>query len=368
VTIPVVLVKKQRATTPSTTIVTTTTTTTTASISTTTTRTTTTISRKKPSRKWIRSCFFFVVLKVLVLAEYDRSYLTDETVWKQNGRTVFIDRSSPNEFSDPGMLCGLAIDDDQTIYVSSFTSTYLLKRSLNDDENQLIYQNTEGGFGGGYRDFILDENNTIILCSSITSSIIRISIEHSTAETIISDTNCYGIAIDNERNIYFSNDAEHVVKKWDSITHEISIIAGGNGRGNGTDQLAHPTSIFIDDKQSLYISDFGNRRIMKGEPNSNEFRVVASDRNGLEQLESVGSIFVDHFEYVYVSDWATHRIVRCHERQQQQKCRTIAGGNDAGNQPNQLHYPAGIAMDKYGHLYVADRLNYRVQQFEIEFY
>jgi hypothetical protein len=44
----------------------------------------------------------------------------------------------------------------------------------------------------------------------------------------------------------------------------------------------------------------------------------------------------------------------------------IVGGNGLGGQSNQLNQPFGLSFDIYGHLYVADWGNARVQKFNIE--
>jgi hypothetical protein len=44
----------------------------------------------------------------------------------------------------------------------------------------------------------------------------------------------------------------------------------------------------------------------------------------------------------------------------------IIGGNGAGTQSHQLNTPSGLSLDRYGHLYVVDRENCRVQRFSIE--
>jgi hypothetical protein len=44
----------------------------------------------------------------------------------------------------------------------------------------------------------------------------------------------------------------------------------------------------------------------------------------------------------------------------------IVGGNDLGGQLVQLNRPFGLSFDRYGHLYVVDWGNGRVQKFNID--
>lgn len=303
----------------------------------------------------------------LILAEYHRTYLTFETIWSQNGRTVAGGNGEGTDSNQFETIGHIYLDENETIYSSDFHSGHLIQWPFNGIEGQKITQQSYAGYNGGLRDFVFDEENrSIIFCATTDRAIYRIYLDDSQTEEIISNVDCFGIALDNERNIYFSNETNHEVRKWVLQSNEDILIAGGNGIGNQTNQFAHPTSIFVDDEQSIYVSDFANRRIMKWLKNAQQGRILASHENGLEQLESVGSILVDHLKNVYVSDWARHRVIRCHENYS--KCQTIVGGYETGRRPNQLHFPAGLAFDQYGHLYVADRMNFRIQKFEIESY
>ncbi|CAF4945328.1 unnamed protein product, partial [Rotaria socialis] len=40
-------------------------------------------------------------------------------------------------------------------------------------------------------------------------------------------------------------------------------IAGGNGRGDATNQLNWPRGLFVDDDQTVVITDYWNHRIMQ---------------------------------------------------------------------------------------------------------
>jgi sugar lactone lactonase YvrE len=42
---------------------------------------------------------------------------------------------------------------------------------------------------------------------------------------------------------------------------------------------------------------------------------------------------------------------------------TVAGGQGIGNASNQIFYPSGVSVDRAGNLYVADKLNFRIQKF-----
>jgi len=41
---------------------------------------------------------------------------------------------------------------------------------------------------------------------------------------------------------------------------------------------------------------------------------------------------------------------------------TVAGGNGAGNDANQLNCPYGVVVDEKGNMFIADTNNHRIQK------
>ncbi|CAF4853509.1 unnamed protein product, partial [Rotaria sp. Silwood2] len=44
---------------------------------------------------------------------------------------------------------------------------------------------------------------------------------------------------------------------------EWSHCAGGNGKGNGINQLSNPWGLYVDDDQTIYVADGWNHRIVE---------------------------------------------------------------------------------------------------------
>jgi DNA-binding beta-propeller fold protein YncE len=82
-------------------------------------------------------------------------------------------------------------------------------------------------------------------------------------EILISDVDCWGLAMDNEGFLYVSDCKNHEVRRWRPGDTNGVIIEGGNGQGNRLDQLKSPTYIFVDDDHTVYVSDTNNHRVMK---------------------------------------------------------------------------------------------------------
>ncbi|CAF1432164.1 unnamed protein product, partial [Rotaria magnacalcarata] len=120
-------------------------------------------------------------------------------------------------------------------------------------------------------------------------------------------------------------------------------VAGGNGEGDGLNQLNEPHYLFVDRDRSVYVSDWSNHRVMKW----------------------VEGLFVDTLGTLYVADSYNHRVMRWTQGDNKQGT-VIATGNGYGAGANQLKYPRGLSFDRDGNHYVVDNSNHRVQRFSIE--
>ncbi|CAF4524822.1 unnamed protein product, partial [Rotaria magnacalcarata] len=146
------------------------------------------------------------------------------------------------------------------------------------------------------------------------------------------------------------------------------VVAGGNGQGNGLNQLNRPTDVLIDkEKDSLIICDCGNDRVVRW-----------SRRNGTTQGEvlidniNCYGLAMDEQRYLYVSDTRKHEVRRyqldcCNHRVMKwvegaKEGIVVAGGQGEGDALTQLYYPLRLFVDTLGTLYVADSLNHRVMR------
>ncbi|CAF1315403.1 unnamed protein product, partial [Rotaria magnacalcarata] len=69
--------------------------------------------------------------------------------------------------------------------------------------------------------------------------------------------------MDEQRYLYVSNYEKHEVRRYQLGENIGTLVAGGNGRGNGLNQLNCPTYLFVDRQQNVYVSDYWNHRVMK---------------------------------------------------------------------------------------------------------
>ncbi|CAF4966335.1 unnamed protein product, partial [Rotaria socialis] len=53
------------------------------------------------------------------------------------------------------------------------------------------------------------------------------------------------------------------VMKWVEGAKEGIVVAGGQGKGSALTQLSCPNGIFVDTLGTLYVADWGNSRVMR---------------------------------------------------------------------------------------------------------
>ncbi|CAF1061508.1 unnamed protein product [Adineta steineri] len=296
---------------------------------------------------------------------------TKKNQYQQFGITVAGGNGSGHELNQLYWPWGIFIDNDKSVYIADYQNNRIVKWKLNSNTGQII----TGGNGKGNENNQLNEprgvifdkkNNSFIISDKGNKRVIRYFDQNQTnQQIIISNLDCWGLAIDKNGFIYVSDSQNHEVRRWKQGDEKGELVAGGNGQGNDLNQLNWPTFIFIDEDCSLYISDTRNHRVMKWEKDAKEGIIVAGGNgkgNSLNQLSHPQGMIVNHLGQIYVADSRNHRIMRWCEGDEEGEI--VVGGNGEGNQSNQLKYPIGLSFDNEENLYVADCRNHRIQKYE----
>lgn len=176
-----------------------------------------------------------------------------------------------------------------------------------------------------------------------------------------------GICIDAAGNLYIADELNQRVQKWAPGATLGVTVAGGNGKGNAANQFNDPYDVAVDALGNLYVVDWLNNRVQRFPPGSTSATngVTVAGGNGAgsaaNQLYLPTNVFVDGNDNVYVTDRTNERIQKWAPGATSGI--TVAGGNGIGSAANQLDAPFGIFVDGAGYLYVADYSNSRIQQF-----
>jgi len=207
-----------------------------------------------------------------------------------------------------------------------------------------------------------------------------------------------GMAADAAGNLYVADRWNHRIRKVSPLG-EVSTVAGsgeaeglvGSGEAEGLAdgpksqaRLNGPAGVALDAAGNLYVAEIGNNRIRKVSPQGDVSTLAGSGETGREdgevggfadgpgnqaQFYSPSDIAVDAEGNLYVADTWNHRIRKVSPLGE---VSTLAGSGETGREGGdfadgpgsqaRFHFPAGIALDAAGNLYVADSHNHCIRK------
>ncbi len=171
-----------------------------------------------------------------------------------------------------------------------------------------------------------------------------------------------GVAVDSAGNVYIADANDHRVRKV-APDGTISTIAGsgfpgfaGDGGPAAASRLNTPYGIAIDRAGNLYIADLGNNRVRMVSPAGTITTV-----SGTEKLQAPRNLALDAMGHLYISEFGGARVWMVAS---DGTLANIAGTGDPGYAGDggeataaQISFPAGLAFDHYGNLFIADSSN-----------
>ncbi len=190
------------------------------------------------------------------------------------------------------------------------------------------------------------------------------------------------VTVDTKGNIYIADLNNNRIRKVD-ISGTITTIAGngfggycGDG-GQATDaELNGPVGVFIDKLGNVFISDFDNSRIRKVNTSGIISTIAGNGTQGYSgdgglattaELNTPVRAITDSIGNLYIDD-AGNNVIR-EVINSSGIISTIAGNGTGGYSGDggpatsaELFSPDGIALDKYGNVYIADFYNNRIRE------
>ena len=169
----------------------------------------------------------------------------------------------------------------------------------------------------------------------------------------------YGIAVDSSGNLFVADSGNYVIRK---ITPAglVTTIAGQAGNSSSTDGTGISATfgtikgITIDSSGNLYVTDSSNNTVRKITVNTWNVTTLVASTSG---LKSPTGITVDSSGNLYVSDSGNYVIRKISSSG---SISTLAGTvgksgiSDGIATTATFAYPAGIAVDSSGNVYVCD--------------
>ena len=177
-----------------------------------------------------------------------------------------------------------------------------------------------------------------------------------------------GIRIDVNDTLYVTDTYNNrIVLIQPGSTTAVATI--GTEQGSRASQLWFPSDTFIT-QASIYVMDTYNYRVQQWSSNISSPMTVAGitdvdgqSSNSTAVLGLSYHIFVDRYENLYVSDTSNNRVLRFPPNTSSGISGTIVAGNGtAGSSNTQLNGPFAVFIDDARTLYIADRLNNRIQK------
>ncbi|CAF2947281.1 unnamed protein product [Rotaria sp. Silwood2] len=289
--------------------------------------------------------------------------------WNQNGEIVAGGNGSGNATNELWSPFGLYIDDDQTIVIADHDNNRIIQRKMGHTDARIVAGGNGEGNGPNQLHnptdvLIAKQTDSLIICDRSNRRVVQWSRCNGTTQgkILIGNISCYGLATDDQRYLYVSDTKKHEVIRY-QITNENGTlvadgngtVAGGNGSGAGPNQLNTPAFIFVDQEQTIYVSDRGNRRVMKCNKDVKQEIFVPEDEdneNALTKLSNPQGLFVDTLGTIYVADEGNHKVMRWSNGTKQ--VTVIVSGNAKEEEEHQLKRPMGLSFDRDGNLYVVD--------------
>ncbi|CAF0850899.1 unnamed protein product [Didymodactylos carnosus] len=152
----------------------------------------------------------------------------------------------------------------------------------------------------------------------------------------------FGLFVDENQTIYVTDRYNNRVMKWERDALSGQLVAGGKRQGTRDDQLNYPTDVVVDQDGTIYISDYGNQRVQQWSRNAQSGKTIIS------KITATG-IARDNEGSLYVSEWSANIVKKWRVGETVGKVIT-----------SEVNHPGLLSIDLNQSVFVADQWNHRV--------
>lgn len=161
----------------------------------------------------------------------------------------------------------------------------------------------------------------------------------------------YGVAASSDGRIFLTDTVARRVFVFNPDRKSVTFI-GDSGPG----KISKPIGVAVDGSGTVFIADATLNRVLGYGPD-NRLTLAIGHEGELESPS--GLAFDDQQRLIYVADAKKHQVF-CYAADDGSLVRTIG---KRGVEQGEFNFPTNLAVDREGHVYVADTLNFRVQVF-----
>ena len=167
------------------------------------------------------------------------------------------------------------------------------------------------------------------------------------------------IALDSKQNVFVSDGWLQRISVFDK---DGNFLAKWGVEGAGDGQMDRPSGMAFDKDDNLYVVDCINHRIQVFTRDGQFLRKFGGFGNAAGQFNMPWGITVDRNGYVWVADWRNDRVQKLTPDGE-----FLATFGSSGSLAGEFNRPTHMTVDQDGDIYVTDSLNHRVQVFTPEF-
>lgn len=178
-------------------------------------------------------------------------------------------------------------------------------------------------------------------------------------------TTPHNVAIDAQGDIYVADSNNHRIQKFGPTG---SFVTEWGGQGNAPGQFNEPWGIAVDKEGQVFVADTWNHRVEKFDSDGKFILQWGTFGDGVKepltpsQFYGPRAVAIDPDGNVWVTDTGNKRVLKFDPNGQ-----SLGQFGSAGADPGQFLEPVGIASDSSGNIFVADTWNQRIQKFDKDF-
>ena len=172
----------------------------------------------------------------------------------------------------------------------------------------------------------------------------------------------YGIAcLSMLKTFYVSDTYNHRIMYFVVGNENGTIIAGGNGNGLNSNQLATPLDLQFDaPSNSILIANCGGNNVIRWTLGASNWTLIADNSTGMDGCSR--GVRTDPMGNIYIADTKNVRIQFYPVGGTNGT--TIAGSKSVvGTNASLFSFPISVVLDSQLNLYVSDYQNERIQKF-----